>query len=126
MSVDLIHFNRAFAEDADLLLWKNQKFNTIGIGFKNENVGYRIGEYTQQPITTVNLILEDRSLTDLKKDLNEFTKNYNRANKIWADLEYQTFFYQEQKRKLKEYEEFLFIDRLYEIVFPCCNASPKL
>ncbi len=120
LSSDKVKFDKVFSDDPDLLLWKNQEFSIIGIGYKEEVIGYKIGEFSQQNEVNVNLNLENKDLSIFKRDLKQYTRRYNKENKILVDIEYQAFFYQEMKKKEKEKQEHLFIENLRSIVFPCC------
>ncbi len=114
-------FDIVYSQDPDLLLWKNQKFNVIGVGYLDNKIGYKIVEEVQKPVVNVDFELVNRDYKSFRKDLKTFTSGYERENKILVDLDYQAFFYQEQLRKKKEVEEFLFINKLRSIVFPCCD-----
>lgn len=120
LSSDKMNFNEAYSEDSHLLLWKNQQFKVIGIGYKNDQTGYKIVELEQQPIVNAELNIVDVDVKTLKEELKKINGGYNSSNKISVDLEYQTLFYREQKKKEKEVEEYKFIMHLRLIVFPCC------
>ena len=121
LSSDKIEFNQVFSDDPNLLLWKNQEFKVIGVGYLENMIGYEIRDYKQQPEVEVNLNLENKDLLTFKGDLKKFTRRYKKENKIIVDLEYQAFFYQEQIKKEKEQKELEFINNLREKVFPCCS-----
>lgn len=125
LSLDNIKFNHVFAEDPYLLLWKNQKFNVIGVGYKNEQLSYNLNESTQQPVINIELMLNQSDIKDFKQAIKKYNTLYNKENKILVDLEYQAFFYKEQRRKAKELEEIIFITKLRKIVFPCCDFETK-
>lgn len=122
LSDDNVNFTNYFAEDPDLLLWKNQVFYVIGVGFKDGKIAYNIVESTQKPITNVEFALQTGHIEDFLKKIKSFTQQYNKENKITIDIEYQNFFYQEQQRLKKEKAEELFRQKLRNIVFPCYKA----
>ena len=125
LSSDNINFNKNFSDDPHLLLWKNQKFDIISIGYKKDEISYIIGNYTQKPIVTANLNLKERSLKEFKRTLKKYTRNYNKENKIIVDLEYQAFFYKNKQKKKKEKQELEFKNNLRKIIFPCCDFNKK-
>lgn len=122
---DKTHFNMAYAEDADLLLWEEQQFNIIGVGYINEKIAYKIGDYTQHPVVNAPFKLEDKTLSDFKKDLAVFNRGYRNENKIFVDLEFQKDFYKEKLRRQYEAKEANFRERLHRIVFRCCYGELK-
>ena len=104
-------------------MWKNQKFTIVGVGYKDNAIAYKITESTQQPIVNVSFSLENKDLPSFKNDIRQFTRSYNKENKIVTDLQYQLFFYAEKKRKSREYEERLFKIRLRSIINAYCQDS---
>jgi hypothetical protein len=120
LSENKITFDRAFSDDADLLLWKNQEFSVITVGYKGENIGYNIKRVIQQPETNVKLFLESIEAQNLKRNLKKQTPFHNKENSILVDLNYQAFFFQEEKRKELEQKEARFMNYLWRRIFPCC------
>ena len=120
LSDDKRTFDIVFSEDPNLLLWKNQLFNVISVGYQADKIGYKIKECKQMPVVNVDLALENNDYKTFRNDIREFSSGYKRENKILIDLEYQSFFYKEKLRKERENEEREFIDRIRSVVFPCC------
>jgi hypothetical protein len=119
-SSDKTNFNIVYPEDPDLLLWKNQEFDVIGIGYKDNQIGYNIEKYIQQKTVYAKLNLLNKDTKSFKEALKIYTEGYNRENKIFIDLEYQAFFYQEKQRLEKEDKEIQFINNIRKLIFPCC------
>ncbi len=117
LSDDNIHF--VYKEDPDLLLWENQKFNAVGVGFNKDQVAYSISEHTQQPVTNIEFELKYGDIKKIKEELKPFTRNYSKENKILVDLEYQAFLQSEIERKAILKKEELFQKKLLMKVFPC-------
>ncbi|MBN2773673.1 MAG: hypothetical protein JXR31_05450 [Prolixibacteraceae bacterium] len=120
LSEDKKTFEIVYAEDPDLLLWKNQKFNVIGVGYDTDKIGYEIKECIQNPVVKVDLSLTAKDYKFFRKDIRDFSVGYKHENKIQVDLEYQAFFYKTQKSREKEQEEMIFINKLRKKIFPCC------
>jgi hypothetical protein len=123
LSEDKSRFNIVYSEDPDLLLWKNQEFNIIGVGYNENNIGYKIEKYIQQPTVDVKIELDDTKPIKFKEELKTFSRGYKQENKILVDLEYQTFFYEEMQRQEKEKDELRFLWNLAEKIFPCCYGD---
>ncbi len=121
-AADNINFEMEYLDDPHLLLWKNQKFNAIEIGFKKGQIAYSISEHTQQPINNVEIELKAGEEKKFREDIMPFTRNYTRENKILIDLEYQDFLYNEQERRKLIFKEKLFQLKLRMKAFPCCDA----
>jgi hypothetical protein len=126
LSEDLVHFDQVFSDDPDLLLWEGQKFNVIGVGYKEGYFAYKITEQTQKPVTNVEFSLTTGSVDQFHKDIKPFTRFYSPVNKILIDLDYHAFFFKERKRVKKEFEEQLFIRKLQSLAFPCCRIFFKM
>ncbi|NOX45979.1 MAG: hypothetical protein GXO89_03255, partial [Chlorobi bacterium] len=120
LSENKITFDKAFSDDRDLLLWKNQEFRIVTVGYKAENIGYNIKKVMQQPETNVKLFLESIKVKDLKRNLKNQTHFHKKENSILVDLNYQAFFHQEEKRIEQEQIEARFINNLRRLLFPSC------
>lgn len=121
LSDDNENFNIVYSDDPDLLLWKDQKFTIVAVGYMEKKIGYRIGEYIQRPRLDAILSLEAKDINTFRKDVKKLEKGYLTENKIMVDLAYQEFFYKEKKRKEKDSEEAAFLYNLLTKVFPCCE-----
>ena len=71
------------------------------------------------PIVTAKLHLENKTLSDFKKDIREFTKQYKKENSILVDLKYHIFFNEANKRIKREEAEAILIEKLEAKAFPC-------
>ncbi len=120
LSEDKTTFDEAFSDDPDLLLWKNQEFRIVSVGYRTESLGYNIKKVMQQPETNVKLFLESIKVKDLKRNLKNQTRYHKKENSILVDLNYQALFHQEEKRMEQEQIEARFINNLRRLIFPCC------
>ena len=79
-SVNNINFNSAYAEDNTLLLWKNQGFNIIGVGFKETGISFEVQQAKQEKEVKANLTLQKSDIKSFKKAIRHYTKGYKKEN----------------------------------------------
>jgi cytochrome c553 len=91
----------------------------IVIAYKDE-IPY-IGIRELDPEKEVFLLTPELSSKEgIKKMLEPYTKNYLTENSIEKDLEFQAFFYKEQKRQEQLHREEEFLLKLWHKANPCC------
>lgn len=125
LSDDNKTFEIVYTDDPDLLLWKGQKFNVIGVGYNGDKIAYKIQECLQIPTVNAELSLISSDYKSFKKDIREFSVGYTYENRIQVDLEYQAFFNNLQKSREEERQERIFISELRKKVFPCCERNDE-
>lgn len=121
LSTNKIQFDEAFSYDPILLLWENQEFDIIGVGYNGKNMGFKITSTVQKQEVNVEIELDAYEIEEFKRALKKYTRGYAKENQIIVDLEYQAFFYKEKRRREKEEKEFLLMYSLRQLVFPCCT-----
>jgi hypothetical protein len=106
-------------DPARIKVLKSDKFQNT-LGYKDEEVFLEEKPFT----TTTEQNLEVMLLPNTKEFIKERIKligTVKRENSIIVDLEFMQKFFEEKQREKKLAEERMFIKKLYDIAFPCCN-----
>jgi len=123
-------------DDRTLNMQLNKKAMIVAVAYQDTNAFLGVKDYPTGSITDINISvlrssqqainmalkkIENESVDEMKTT-EEKTDGYLEENSAQRDLEFQDFFYQENKRQQKLYDDQLIRDDLYKIVYPCyCN-----
>jgi cytochrome c551/c552 len=124
ISNDNVIFNRGYNMDKHLLMWNDSKADAVVIAYKKENIFFGKQEFTASTKVPALLTfdLESISNANLKYKLRgDFWRKYE--NDVKVDLAFQELFAKERKRQKRLANERLFISKLKEIAFTCCEKK---
>ncbi|MCC5918044.1 MAG: c-type cytochrome [Cryomorphaceae bacterium] len=117
-----ILFNRGHYMDKHLLMWKESNADAIVIAYKADEIFFGKQEFTASTEVPALLTfdLSPTSKLGLKYKLRgDFWRKHE--NDIKVDLKFQAEFAKERERQNKLFNEYLFISKLKEKAFACCE-----
>lgn len=110
--------------ERQMLMPKKEMAVGISIGYKGDQSFLGITEFTTGD-QKVEISLTESSIEKIKAAILPYD-NYTSENKIDKDLEYMEFFAKERERQKALISERKFIQSLWWIAFPCCEAAPVI
>lgn len=110
--------------ERQMLMPKKEMAVVISIGYKGDQSFLGITEFTTGD-QKVEISLTESSIEKIKAAILPYD-NYTSENKIDRDLEYMEFFAKERERQKALISERKFIQSLWWIAFPCCEAAPSV
>ncbi len=121
-STDNVEFYVGNEQEKQMLMPKNGKAILISIGYKGEVPAIAIQEFELSQMLKANLILEATNMDKVREVIRKY-ESLNNENDINKDLEFMLKLFKENKRQKELKKESEFLNRLWNIAFPCCKDN---
>lgn len=124
ISIDNVIFNRGYNMDKHLLMWNESKADAVVVAYKGEEIFFGKQEFTASTKVPALLVFDLKSISNanLKYKLRgDFWRKYE--NDVKVDLKFQESFANEKKRQKRLADERLFMSKLREKAFACCEKK---
>lgn len=109
-------------KDKEMLMPKKRQAVVVAIGYKNGVPSMAIKTFVTGKQNKYSLKLTTSSIDSIKQALKPYEK-YARENRISKDLEFMKKFYKEKQRQKELRKETEFLERLWNVAFPCIDLG---